>query len=195
MGLYFKFAAEARKQLADRFPTYAEFQTLKPTERTFEHQPLRLLQPNSNGVVDVTPLNSSLDPAYLKDPRNPRWVAKPTVAYLWARTVRCKGCRASLPLLKTRWLAKKDSNRVVLTMEPNTDRTGVVFGIETNVSQVGGNAAQRREYDRRLGAGTMNRSGAQCPCCPAIMTTEDIRFEAQAGRLGTVMTAVIIDGP
>jgi putative DNA methylase len=59
---------------------------------------------------------------------------------------------------------------------------------------VGGNAAQRREHDKRAGAGTMTRSGAQCPCCPAIMTMEDIRLEGHAGRLGAVMTAVVVDG-
>ena len=50
------------------------------------------------------------------DKRNPRWVAKPTVAYLWARTVTCKNCRAAIPLLKTRWLCKRDAKRVLLTM-------------------------------------------------------------------------------
>src|SRR5207248_1034299 len=56
---------------------------------------------------------------------------KPTVAYLWARTVRCKNCRATIPLLKTRWLCKKENKRVVLTMAPNAERTGVVFGVQT----------------------------------------------------------------
>src|SRR5712692_9925824 len=43
---------------------------------------------------------------------------KPTVAYLWARTVKCKNCRATVPLLKTRWLCKKDKKRVLLTLTP-----------------------------------------------------------------------------
>ena len=67
---------------------------------------------------------------------------KPTVAYLWARTVTCKNCRATIPLLKTRWLCRKDNKRVVLTMEPNGDKTGVVFGVQNDVPVVGGNAAQ-----------------------------------------------------
>src|SRR5262249_58747629 len=95
----------------------------------------------------------------------------------------------------TRWLAKNDSNRVLLTMTPRADRTGVVFGFEKNVPLVGGNAAQRREHDRRRGAGTMTRSGAQCPCCPTIMTMEDIRLEGRSGRLGATVTAVVVDGP
>ena len=118
---------------------------------------------------------------------------KPTVAYLWARTVMCKNCRATIPLLKTRWLCKKDNKRVLLTMAPN--KTGVVFGVQTNVPQGGINAAQRRAHDKRIGGGTMSRSGATCPCCATIMTMEDIRLEGQAGRLSAAMTAVVVNGP
>ena len=120
---------------------------------------------------------------------------KPTVAYLWARTVTCKNCRATVPLLKTRWLCKKDNKRVLLTMEPKVDGTGVSFGVQTDVPVVVGNSAQRREHDKRIGAGTMSRSGAKCPSCSAIMTSEDMRLEAIAGRLGEKMTAVVVDGP
>ena len=165
---------------------------MQDAERS-EH--LRLLEPDADGKTDVGPLNAEFDAAYLKDPRNPRWIAKPTVAYLWARTVTCKQCRATLPLLKTRWLCKKDSKRVILTMEPNDERTGVVFGVQTDVPQNGGNPAQRREHDKRIGAGTMSRTGATCPCCGTIMTMEDIRFEGRAGRLAAVMTTVVVDGP
>ena len=127
-------------------------------------------------------------------PYYPMVGGKPTVAYLWARTVTCKACRATIPLLKTRWLCKKDKKRAALTMEPNAERTGVVFGIQTDVSQARGTVAQKREHDKRVGGGTMSKSGAECPCCGAIMTTEDIRLEGQAGRLGAVMTAVVVDG-
>ncbi len=120
---------------------------------------------------------------------------KPTVAYLWARTVNCKNCRATIPLLKTRWLCKKDNKRVLLTMEPNEDRTGVVFGIQENVPRVGGNAAQRREHDRKIGAGTMSRSGAACPCCGTVMTKADIQQVGLRGEIGSAMTAVIAEGP
>jgi len=119
---------------------------------------------------------------------------KPTVAYLWARTVKCKHCRATLPLLKTRWLCKKPNKRVVLAMEPNAKKTGVVFGVQNYVPVVGTNAAQRREHDKRIGGGTMSRSGATCPCCGGIMSMEDIRLEGQAGRLGATMTTVVVGG-
>ena len=71
----------------------------------------------------------------------------------------------------------------------------IEFAIINNVPQVGGNAAQRREHDKTIGAGTMSRSGATCPCCGIIMTMEDIRQEGMKGRLGAEMTAVVVDGP
>ena len=185
--------ARARKELASYYPTYAEFEPLVPGNE-LETRPMQLLEVDEEGVAQLDPLNAEFDAAYLKDPRNPRWVAKTTVAYLWARTVTCKQCRATLPLLKTRWLCKKDRKRVLLTMEPKADRTGVVFGVQGGVPQSGGNAAQRREHDKRVGAGTMSRTGATCPCCGTIMAMEDIRFEGRAGRLAAVMTTVVVDG-
>ncbi len=83
----------------------------------------------------------------------------------------------------------------MLTMTPNAERTGVVCGIEADMARDEGSAVRRRERDKRIGAGTMSRSGVQCHLCPAIMTMEDLRLAGRAGRLGEVMTAVVVDGP
>jgi adenine-specific DNA methylase len=193
----------ARKELAEYYPTYASFEPLPLTPKelreglaphTYERKEMRLIAVEASGQPDLDAINAVYDSSYLRDKQNPRWVAKATVAYLWARTVTCKNCRAEVPLLKTRWLCKKDRKRVLLTMEVKADKTGVVFGIRNEVPVEGRNAAQRREADRRLAAGTMSRTGVTCPCCKAIMTMEDIRLEGRAGRLGAVNTAVVVDG-
>ncbi|GER84351.1 DNA methylase [Thermogemmatispora aurantia] len=119
---------------------------------------------------------------------------RPTVAYLWARTMRCKNCRAMVPLLKTRWLARTGKKRVALKMEPNAERTGVAFEIWEDVPLPTGTAQERRAFERRVGGGTMSRTGVTCPCCGTVIKMEDIRFEGMAGRLGTVLTAVIVEG-
>jgi adenine-specific DNA methylase len=119
---------------------------------------------------------------------------KPTVAYLWARTITCKRCRATVPLLKTRWLCKKEKKRVALTMEPNAEKTGAVFGVWNDVPVGKGSAAKKREHDKRVGGGTMSKSGVTCPCCGIIMTREDLQKAGSAGNFGTVMTAVVVDG-
>ena len=192
--------AQARRQLASRYPTYAEFEPLRrvqgvarafPEERCEPRAPA-LLAPDSQGEVSVNALNAEFDAVYLKNKDNPRWVAKPTVAYLWARTVPCAGCRKEVPLLKTRWLCKKGNKRVLLTMAPGDK--GVVFGIESEVPAGNGNAAQRRERDRALGGGTMSSSGATCPCCGVTATMADLRAAGRAGRLGERMTAAVVDG-
>lgn len=166
---------------------------------------MRLVPLKDDGTADIDSLNAEFSKEYLAVKTNPRWVAKPTVAYLWARTVTCKNCRATVPLLKTRWLCKKANKRVLLTMQKVEQASGLlsggnrdgcstlIFGIENDVPVKSGNAAQRREHDKRIGAGTMSRSGAKCPCCPAIMMMEDIRLEGQTGRLGAVMTTVVVD--
>jgi len=110
---------------------------------------------------------------------------KPTVAYLWARTVRCKNCRATIPLLKTRWLCKTDKKAIALTLKASTDGSGVAFDV------VRLDKTQRAAFDA---SGTMNSSGVRCPCCPAQMTMAELRIEGKADRMGTVMTAVVVDG-
>ncbi len=190
--------ARARKDLARFYPTYAEFEPLGDhllAWRQHEREPrLELLPLDEEARANVGALNAEYNQAYLADKRNPRWIAKTAVAYLSAHTVACKNCRATTPLLKTRWLCKKDAKRVLLTMEPNGDRTGVVFGVQHAVPVVGANAAARREHDKRIGAGTMSRSGAKCPSCGTIMEMEDLRVEGRADRLGTFITVVVTEG-
>ena len=185
----------ARRELAARYPTHAEFEPIKrkgrrgspslPPKR-FKARPPKLLEPDGQGCVSVDDLNAELDSMYLEDPRNPRWVAKPTVAYLWARTAECGDCRAEIPLLKTRWLCRRGDKRVLLVMTPDEGRSEVGFGLERDVPTDG--------YDDELGAGTMSQSGAECPCCGAIATMQDLRAQGRAGRLGMRMTAVVVDG-
>ena len=201
----FRVLDGARRELAARYPTYADFEPVRrkgrrraeePKEIPYERRPLRLLEPDRAGAVraGLARLNGEFDAEYLADERKPRWVEKPTVAYLWARTVECAGCRAEMPLLKTRWLCRKPGKRVLLTMTPREDGAGVEFGVDDTVAAGEGNAAARREHDKGLGAGTMSRRGATCPCCGGIATMRDLRAAGKSGRLGERLTAVVVNG-
>jgi len=124
---------------------------------------------------------------------------KPTVAYLWARTVTCKNCRATIPLLKTLWLCRKDNKRIRLEMKPRADKTGVDFEVVEGPSpRPSGHPSPAGRGAGGEGVGTMSRSGAWCPVCggpgTVSMTLDDIRAEGMAGRLGAQMTAVVVDG-
>ena len=192
--------SRSQRALARFYPTYADFEPAKKHQRPFEPQPMRLLALKDDGTPDIDTLNADFvsedGKRYLADPANPRWTAKPTVAYLWARTVTCKNCRATIPLLKTRWLCRKENKRVLLTVQPSSDKTGVQFGVQKDVPAAGGNAAQRKTNDKKIGAGTLTKSGAWCPCCDQLsMSKQDIQLDGREGKIGRVMLAVIVEGP
>ncbi len=191
----------AKRRLAGRYPVYADFEPLRSRgrqapqpqrETPYEPRPPQLLQPDAEGRVSTRSLNEEFNERYLQNGANPRWVAKPVVAYLWARTVPCVGCGAEVPLLKTRWLCKRGPRRVLLEMKQ--DKGGVTFGVESGVPEGSGNRGQRLEHDRRLSAGTMSRSGVTCPRCGVTMTMPELAVSGRAGGIGERMTAVVVDG-
>ena len=185
----------ARRELASRYPIYAEFEPEKRKGRggkpssppvRFKVCPPELLVADGRGRVSTDDLNTEFDSLYLEEPDNPRWTPKPAVAYLRARTAECGDCRAEIPLLKTRWLCRRGTKRVLLTMTPRENGSGVDFGVESDVPN--------SRDDDALGAGTMSRSGARCPVCGGIATMSDVRAQGRAGRLGVRMTAVVVAG-
>ena len=194
-----------RRRIAESYPVYAYFE---PKERKgrgrktagppvpFRPREPVLLEPDSQGRVSVRVLNREYDEKYLKDDRNPRWVAKPVVACLWARTAECGGCRAEMPLLKTRWLCKKSDpvKRVLLTMTADSETRRISFGIERDVPVGRGSRAQRRAHDRKIGKGTMSRTGVACPCCRSVTKMRELRAQGRSGGLGRRMLAVVMDG-
>ena len=195
-----------RARLAARYPVYAYFEPRRRKGRrrkaagpavAFKPRDPRLLERDGQGRMSVGALNREFDDLYLEDDRNPRWVAKPVVACLWARTAECGGCRAEIPLLKTRWLCKKSSpaKRVLLTMTADAEARRIEFGVESEVPPARGSAAQKRSHDQELGRGTMSRTGAACPCCGAVTKMRELRAQGRSGRLlGERMVAVVIDG-
>lgn len=67
-------------------------------------------------------------------------------------------------------------------MKPNADSTGVIFDVE--------HAPSKQEK----GEGTISASGVTCPCCSVIIKREDLQQAGFQGQLGSVMTAVVVDG-
>ena len=70
----------ARRDLAQFYPTYAEFEPLKKDDRPHESRPMKLVPLREDGTPDIDNLNADFTAEYVADLRNPRWVAKPTVS-------------------------------------------------------------------------------------------------------------------
>ena len=62
--------AQARKDLAAYYPTYAEFEPLT-LGKEFDPRPMQLLEVDAEAIPQLDPLNAEFDAAYLKDPPQP----------------------------------------------------------------------------------------------------------------------------
>jgi putative DNA methylase len=118
-------------------------------------------------------------------PYYPTINGQPTVAYLWARTVPCPdpACGAEVPLLKTLWLCKKENKRRALRLVPDPAARRVNFEIWS--------PGPRDEVPD----GTMAGAKSRCPVCGVNVTPEYIKACGHTGKLGTRITAVVVDTP
>ncbi len=171
----------ARRELTQFYPTYADFEPLSAEVTEWPQRERVQVSLTPDGKPDIAALNAEFGAAYLKDQRNPRWVLKPTVAYLWARTVPCQDpkCGATVPLLKTLWLCKKDNKRRALRLKPNIETRAVEFEIwEPGPKE-------------DVPPGTMSGAKSRCPICGSLLTPDYIKDCGKAGKMGAQMTAVV----
>ena len=90
------------------------------------------------------------------------------MAYLWARTIQCEGpgCGAEVPLIRSLWLAKKESRSIVLQLRPKPAENRVEFSIITK--QPGGWVDESEPTTKVVPMnldGTVKRGSVTCPCC------------------------------
>ena len=117
--------------------------------------------------------------------------AKPgrAFAYLWTRTVRCPNPALDehqVPLVRQTWLARKKGRCIAL--RPVVDRTALDVGWEMveAVDQKG------LGFDPAAGS---KRGEATCPICGAMVTTEYVKAEGMAGRIGIAPLAAAVLKP
>jgi putative DNA methylase len=111
-----------------------------------------------------------------------------TIAYLWARTVKCEGpgCGAEVPLIRSPWIARKGSKSVALRIIPRQRAKRV--DLEVIQSAKTSEVAQ----------GIVRRGAATCPCCGYTTSADRVRsqFKGRAGGASDArMFAVITSSP
>lgn len=96
------------------------------------------------------------------------------IAYLWARTITCEGpsCGAEVPLMRSLWLAKKGSRSVALRLVPKPVLKRLDFEIVQNATA------------KDVGAGTVRRGSATCPCCGFTTPVASVRKQLKGKRGG-----------
>jgi len=109
------------------------------------------------------------------------------IAYLWARTIQCEGpsCGATVPLIRSLWLAKKANRSVALQLVPNPRAKRVDFQIIVKqhdgwVDQANANTrVETPQFD-----GTVRRGSATCPCCGYTTPVARVREQFKTRRGG-----------
>ena len=136
---------------------------------------------------------------------------KPTVAYLWARTIPCQDpqCGATVPLLKTLWVCKKaektlkdtpeNRNRPdFLRLKKTRNQTKVVVNSKRALKLCPDPETKQVRFEiitpkktRDIGDPTMTGSNAICPFCGSQQPDEYIKRCGHEGKLKAQMTAVV----
>ena len=96
------------------------------------------------------------------------------MAYIWARTIRCEGpgCGATIPLVRSLWLAKKSGPRsAALRIVPDPDTKRIGFVIE------------QPAHETR--AGTVRLGSATCPICGYTTPKNAVREQLRQRRGGS----------
>ncbi|OBK03534.1 hypothetical protein A5746_20670 [Mycolicibacterium conceptionense] len=111
------------------------------------------------------------------------------IAYIWARTVTCPnpGCGMETPLARSWWLGKKKGREAYIVPRVSADSThpaglGVTYEI--------GHSANGPSIP-----GTVSgRQGATCLACQASITSSYLKAEGEAGRIGSHLMAIALEG-
>lgn len=110
------------------------------------------------------------------------------VGYIWARTVKCKNpsCGAEIPLMRQTWLTKGDNKKVALKMVVDRKKKPPTIGFEV---------VEGKGIDFDPTEGTVSRANVVCPACASGIDANTLRKEAQEGRMGERMVAVVLKHP
>ena len=136
---------------------------------------------------------------------------KPTVAYLWARTIPCQDpqCGATVSLLKTLWVCKKaektlkdtpeNRNRAdFLRLKETKNQTKVVINGKRALKLYPDPETKQVRFEiitpkktTDVGEPTMSGSTATCPFCESQQPTDYIKRCGHEGKLQAQMTTVV----
>ena len=136
---------------------------------------------------------------------------KPTVAYLWARTIPCQDpkCGGTIPLLKTLWVCTKAEKTLPDTPENRKRPDFLRFKKTKNLTKViiNGKRALKLCKDPKtkrvhfeivtpkaaedVGKPTMSGSTATCPFCCSQQPNDYIKRCGREGKLNEQMTTVV----
>jgi len=108
------------------------------------------------------------------------------VGYIWARTIRCQNpsCGIEIPLLRQLWLLRKESKRTALQIVTDKENKKINFEI-----------VQGKDINFDPSQGTTRKATVLCPLCGSGINGKTLRKEANYGKMGQRLIAVVLHKP
>jgi len=104
--------------------------------------------------------------------------------YLWARTIKCSSCGLTIPLSPNWWIVKSERGEecvsVKLIVPDKSDKCS--FEIVRNPISYGLNPEK----------GSVKSGRAECPRCHTVISGDEVKREAQDGRMGHQLYCVCV---
>ena len=104
--------------------------------------------------------------------------------YLWARTIRCSSCGLTIPLSPNWWIAKAKSDKESIAASLMASEKGDKCSFEIVKSPV--------SHGLNPNKGTVKGGRAECPRCHTVIDGDEVKREAQNGRMGHQLYCVCV---
>lgn len=105
-------------------------------------------------------------------------------AYLWARTLKCSSCGLTVPLSPNWWIVRTSRDEDNVAVKLLAPKTGDVCSFEIVKSP--------KSHGLEPDKGTVKGGRVECPRCHTVIDGEEVKREAQNGRMGHQLYCVCV---
>ena len=114
----------------------------------------------------------------------PKRPGEKVYAYLWARTIRCSSCGLIIPLSPNWWIFKAKRDEESVAVKLIVPRKGDKCGFEIVKNPI--------THGLNPDKGTAKGGQTECPRCRTVILSDEVKHEAQKGRMGHQLYCVCI---
>lgn len=114
----------------------------------------------------------------------PKPVGEKVYAYLWARTIKCSSCGLTVPLSPNWWIVRTGRDEENVAVKLVAPKTGDVCAFEIVTSP--------KSHGLDPDKGSVKGGRAECCRCHTVIDGEEVKREAQNGRMGHQLYCVCV---
>jgi len=114
----------------------------------------------------------------------PKQPGEKVYAYLWARTIKCSSCGLVIPLSPNWWVVRASNDKESVAVRVVVPESGGVCGFDI--------VSSPKRHGLDPDKGTVKGGRAECPRCHTVVDGEEVKHEAQNGRMGHQLYCVCV---